>query len=234
MTADNGAGPLVRIENVSRTFQVGNQTINALKDVTFDVDAGEFVAIIGRSGSGKTTLLNVIAGLDRASQGHVYIGGQDVSAMSDSQLTELRRHKLGFVFQSFGLLPLLSAYENVEIALRIAGASIRERGRRANELLDLVGLGRRAHHRPYELSGGEQQRIAIARALVHAPALVLADEPTGNLDADTAGQVLGLLGALCRDAGTTLLVASHSAEMARAADRVLLLDHGRLRPGAVP
>jgi ABC-type lipoprotein export system ATPase subunit len=231
MTADNGAGPLVRIENVSRTFQVGNQTINALKDVTFDVDSGEFVAIIGRSGSGKTTLLNVIAGLDRASQGHVYIGGQDVSAMSDSQLTELRRHKLGFVFQSFGLLPLLSAYENVEIALRIAGASIRERGRRANELLDLVGLGRRAHHRPYELSGGEQQRIAIARALANKPTLVLADEPTGELDSTTATQIFQLLLDVIDQEGVTVITTTHDRLVMEKARRVIELADGELQTG---
>src|SRR3989304_5325247 len=151
-------GVLVRIEGVSRDFRVGIQDIHALRDVSFEVNQGDFVAIIGRSGSGKTTLLNVIAGLDRPSKGHVYIEGQDVSQMTDAQLTELRRHKIGFVFQSFGLLPLLSAYENVEVALRIAGAGIRERGRRAHELLDMVGLGRRAPHRPHELSGGGQPR----------------------------------------------------------------------------
>ena len=193
MTAYQGNGPLVRVESLSRTFQVGSQTINALKDVTFDVTAGEFLAVIGRSGSGKTTLLNVIAGLDRPTSGHAYIAGQDVSAMTDAQLTQLRRHQLGFVFQSFGLLPLLSAYENVELALRIAGAPIRERSRRARELLDLVGLQRRSHHRPYELSGGEQQRVAIARAMANRPPLLLADEPTGELDSTTATQIFQLL-----------------------------------------
>src|SRR5690606_24052682 len=155
---------LVSVENVSRDFEVGGQVIHALRDVSFQVQAGEFVAVIGRSGSGKTTLLNMLAGLDKPTSGRVLVEGADVSAMNEAQLTDLRRHKLGFVFQSFGLLPLLSAYENVEIALRIAGAGIRERGQRTRELLEMVGLGRRAHHRPYELSGGEQQRVAIARA----------------------------------------------------------------------
>ena len=186
-------GPVVRAEDVSREFQVGSQTIRALRNVSFDVERGDFVAIIGRSGSGKTTLLNMIAGLDKPSSGHVYIEGQDVAVMSEKELTELRRHKIGFVFQSFGLLPLLSAYENVEIALRIAGAGIRERGQRAKEVLELVGLTRRAHHRPYELSGGEQQRVAIARALANQPSLILADEPTGELDSTTAGQIFELL-----------------------------------------
>jgi ABC-type lipoprotein export system ATPase subunit len=231
MTADNGAGPLVRVENVSRTFQVGTQTINALQDVSFDVEAGEFLAVIGRSGSGKTTLLNVIAGLDRASSGHVYVGGQDVSTMNDSQLTELRRHKLGFVFQSFGLLPLLSAYENVEVALRIAGAPIRERGRRSRELLDLVGLGRRSHHRPYELSGGEQQRVAIARALANRPGLILADEPTGELDSTTATQIFQLLLDVIDQEGVTIITTTHDRLVMEKARRVIELADGALQTG---
>jgi putative ABC transport system ATP-binding protein len=200
---------LVRVEGVSRHFEVAGQAIHALTDVSFDVQRGDFVAVIGRSGSGKTTLLNVIAGLDRPSQGHVYIDGADVAAMSDAQLTQLRRHKIGFVFQSFGLLPLLSAYENVEVALRIAGAGIRERGRRSNELLDMVGLGRRSHHRPYEMSGGEQQRVAIARALANRPALILADEPTGELDSTTAETIFQLLLDVVEREGVTIITTTH-------------------------
>ena len=225
------AEALVRVEDVSRDFQVGNQTIHALKDVSFGVDKGEFVAIIGRSGSGKTTLLNIIAGLDKASRGHVYIGDEDVSQMSDRQLTELRRHKLGFVFQSFGLLPLLSAYENVEVALRIAGAGIRERGRRANELLEMVGLTRRAHHRPYELSGGEQQRVAIARALANRPALVLADEPTGELDSSTASQIFDLLQDVIEKEGVTIITTTHDRLVMEKAQRVIELADGVLQTG---
>jgi putative ABC transport system ATP-binding protein len=231
MTQENGNTPIVRVENVSRTFQVGSQTINALKDVTFEVAPGEFLAVIGRSGSGKTTLLNVIAGLDRASSGHVYVGGQDVSGMNDSQLTELRRHKLGFVFQSFGLLPLLSAYENVEIALRIAGAPIRERGRRSRELLDLVGLGSRSHHRPYELSGGEQQRVAIARALANRPSLILADEPTGELDSTTATQIFQLLLDVIDQEGVTIITTTHDRLVMEKARRVIELADGELQTG---
>ncbi len=222
---------LVRVENVSREFQVGSQTIRALTDVSFSVDKGEFVAIIGRSGSGKTTLLNVVAGLDRATQGHVYIEGADVSAMSESQLTELRRHRLGFVFQSFGLLPLLSAYENVEIALRIAGAPIRERSRRANELLEMVGLTRRSHHRPYELSGGEQQRIAIARALANRPSLILADEPTGELDSSTATQIFQLLLDVIDQEGVTIITTTHDRLVMEKARRVIELADGVLQTG---
>jgi putative ABC transport system ATP-binding protein len=227
----NANQPLVRVQDVSREFQVGNQTIHALTDVTFDVQAGEFLAVIGRSGSGKTTLLNVIAGLDKANKGHVFIGGEDVSAMNDKQLTELRRHKLGFVFQSFGLLPLLSAYENVEVALRIAGAPIRERGRRAHELMDLVGLGRRSNHRPYELSGGEQQRVAIARALANRPALVLADEPTGELDSTTATQIFQLLLDVIAQEGVTVITTTHDRLVMEKAARVIELADGVLQTG---
>jgi len=231
MTAYQGNGPLVRVESLSRTFQVGSQTINALKDVTFDVTAGEFLAVIGRSGSGKTTLLNVIAGLDRPTSGHAYIAGQDVSAMTDAQLTQLRRHQLGFVFQSFGLLPLLSAYENVELALRIAGAPIRERSRRARELLDLVGLQRRSHHRPYELSGGEQQRVAIARAMANRPPLLLADEPTGELDSTTATQIFQLLLDVIEQEGVTVITTTHDRIVMEKAHRVIELADGELQTG---
>jgi putative ABC transport system ATP-binding protein len=223
--------PLVRIEDVSRDFQVANQTIHALRDVTFDVKKSEFVAVIGRSGSGKTTLLNIIAGLDKATKGHVYVAGEDVSSMTDGQLTELRRHKLGFVFQSFGLLPLLSAYENVEVALRIAGAAVKERGKRANELLDLVGLGRRSHHRPYELSGGEQQRVAIARALANRPALVLADEPTGELDSTTATQIFHLLQEVIATEGVTIITTTHDRLVMEQAHRIVELADGALQTG---
>ena len=223
--------PLVRVENLSRTFEAGGQTINALRDVSFEVNRGDFVAVIGRSGSGKTTLLNIVAGLDRPSCGSVFIEDADVSAMSDSQLTELRRHKIGFVFQSFGLLPLLSAYENVEVALRIAGAGIRERSRRSHELLELVGLTRRANHRPYELSGGEQQRVAIARALANRPALILADEPTGELDSTTAATIFQLLLDVIEREGVTIITTTHDRLVMEQAQRVLELADGALLTG---
>ena len=228
---DETTGPLVRIENVSRYFEVGGQTIHALLDVSFDVNAGEFVAIIGRSGSGKTTLLNTLAGLDKPSSGRVYIEGREVSAMNDAQLTELRRHKIGFVFQSFGLLPLLSAYENVEIALRIAGAGVRERSERAKELLEMVGLTRRSHHRPYEMSGGEQQRVAIARALANRPPLILADEPTGELDSTTASSIFELLQDVIRQYGVTIITTTHDRLVMEKAERVLELADGALVTG---
>jgi putative ABC transport system ATP-binding protein len=225
------AGPLVRVENVSRDFEVGGETIHALKDVSFGVNPGEFVAIIGRSGSGKTTLLNTLAGLDKPSSGHVFIEDRDVSAMNDTQLTELRRHRIGFVFQSFGLLPLLSAYENIEIALRIAGAGVRERSNRAKDLLELVGLTRRSHHRPYEMSGGEQQRIAIARALANRPSLILADEPTGELDSSTASSIFQLLQDVIDAYGVTIITTTHDRVVMEKVGRVIELADGALVTG---
>jgi putative ABC transport system ATP-binding protein len=226
-------GSLIAIENVSRDFQVADQTIHALRDVSFTVDRGEFVAIIGRSGSGKTTLLNVVAGLDRPTSGRVLVDGLEVSTMDEGQLTELRRHKLGFVFQSFGLLPLLSAYENVELALRIAGAGTRERNQRTAEVLALVGLTRRATHRPYELSGGEQQRVAIARALANKPAIILADEPTGELDSMTATSIFALLVEIVAREHVTVLTTTHDRLVMDRAQRIIELSDGALvRPAA--
>jgi putative ABC transport system ATP-binding protein len=220
--------PIIRIDHVSRDFEIGGQVIHALREVTFDVPRGDFLAVIGRSGSGKTTLLNVIAGLDRPTSGHVYVEGEDVSTMTEGQLTELRRKKLGFVFQSFGLLPLLSAYENVEIALRIAGAGIRERTRRTEEVLDLVGLTRRAHHRPYELSGGEQQRVAIARALANSPSIILADEPTGELDSTTAESIFRLLLEIVETKKVTIITTTHDRLVMEKAQRIIELADGAM------
>ncbi len=220
--------PIIRVDHVSRDFQVGSETIHALRDVDFGVKRGEFVAVIGRSGSGKTTLLNMIAGLDRPSVGRVVVDGREVSAMNESQLTQLRRRTIGFVFQSFGLLPLLSAYENIEVALRIAGAGASERTRRTGEVLDLVGLRRRANHRPYELSGGEQQRVAIARALANKPAIILADEPTGELDSTTAAQIFQLLVDVVRSENVTILTTTHDRMVMERAQRVLELSDGVL------
>jgi len=220
--------PIIAVEDVSREFAVGAETIRAVRDVSFTVERGDFLAIIGRSGSGKTTLLNLIAGLDRPSSGRILVEGEDVSAMTEAQLTELRRHKIGFVFQSFGLLPLLSAYENVEIALRIAGASIRERARRAREVLELVGLEKRAHHRPYELSGGEQQRVAIARALANRPAIILADEPTGELDSNTAVSIFRLLLQIVESERVTIVTTTHDHLVMERAHRVIELSDGML------
>ena len=217
--------------NVSRLFSRGADELWAVNGVSLSVQPAEVLALVGRSGSGKTTLLNILAGLDRPTSGEVFLDGEPIHAMSEGQLTELRRHKLGFVFQSFGLLPLLSAQENVELPLRISGFKHSERVRRAKQALELVGLTRRAQHRPYELSGGEQQRVAIARALTCDPSLILADEPTGELDSNTARAVFGLLRDLARSQGITVIACTHDRLVMDMADRVEELADGRLVAG---
>jgi putative ABC transport system ATP-binding protein len=222
----------IAIDKVSRRFQLGGEEVWALRDVTLNIAPQEFLALIGRSGSGKTTLLNLIAGLDRPTSGQIRIDGKELTAFSDRQLTELRRRQIGFVFQSFGLLPLLSALENVELALRIAGAGRRERGGRSREVLEMMGLGRRMHHRPYELSGGEQQRVAIARAIANRPALILADEPTGELDSATAVSIFKLMRDVARIEGITIITSTHDRTVMELASRVEELADGRLQTGA--
>ena len=229
--SDAGAikGVPVSVRDAWRTFRSGDSEIHAVHGVTLEIEAGEFLAIVGRSGSGKTTLLNLIAGLDRPNRGSILIGDAEVSSFNERQLTELRRHTLGFVFQSFGLLPLLSAAENVELALRIAGAGLRERGERTRELLELTGLTRRASHRPYELSGGEQQRVAIARALANRPRIVIADEPTGELDSTTGAQIFRLLREIA-DGGVTIITATHDPFVIEHVDRVEEMADGQFLP----
>ena len=227
--AASRAGELiVDVRGVSRRFRVGSEDIWAVRDVSLQIRQGEFVGLIGRSGSGKTTLLNLVAGLDLPSEGTVHISGEDITKYSERQLTQMRRRRVGFVFQSFGLLPLLSAYENVELSLRIAGAGVRERRRRASELLEAVGLAGRARHRPYELSGGEQQRVAIARALANEPDLILADEPTGELDSSTAVSIFRLLHDLVEDRGVTILTTTHDRTVMELVPRVEEMRDGRL------
>jgi putative ABC transport system ATP-binding protein len=221
--------PMVEVSHVSRTFHSGSTEVIAVNDVTMQVRRGEFLAVIGRSGSGKTTLLNLIAGLDRPDAGTITVDGHQVSAFTEQDLTKFRRHTIGFVFQSFGLLPLLSAYENVELALRIAGAGIRERGERTRELLAQVGLAERSDHRPYELSGGEQQRVAVARALANNPPLLIADEPTGELDSTTGAQIFQLLHDVTAQ-GVTVITATHDPFVIQHVDRVLEMADGHLLP----
>jgi putative ABC transport system ATP-binding protein len=225
------AGAAVRVEGVSRRFQLGAEDVWALRDVSLQVEPGEVLALVGRSGSGKTSLINIIAGLDQPTEGAVEIDGERVDQMGEKQLTELRRRKLGFVFQSFGLLPLLSAQENVELPMRIAGVGYGERSKRAKAVLDLVGLNRRSNHRPFELSGGEQQRVAIARALATQPTLILADEPTGELDSTTAGVIFDLLKQLAHTEGITVITCTHDRLVMERADRVEELSGGRLVTG---
>lgn len=226
------AGSAIQVRGVGRRFKVGSEEVWAVRDINLSVASGEFVALIGRSGSGKTTLLNLMAGLDRPTEGEIEIDGERVDTMSEGQLDRLRRHKLGFVFQSFGLLPLLSARENVELPLRIAGVGYSSRQQKVQRALEFVGLGRRAHHRPYELSGGEQQRVAIARALATEPSLILADEPTGELDSATATAVFSLLRELARAEGITIVTCTHDRLVMELAGRVEELADGRLVTGA--
>ena len=217
-------------EAVSRDFGQGDSAVRAVDSVSLSIGSGEFVALVGRSGSGKTTLLNLLAGLDRPSEGKVWFEGREISELPDKELVKLRRERLGFVFQSFGLIPLLSAFENVELPLHISGVSWRERRRKANEALDMVGLTGRVRHRPYELSGGEQQRVAIARALVAGPAVLFADEPTGELDSVTAQTIGGIMQDIGASRGVTVVTATHDLMLADMADRRLQMADGRILP----
>ena len=221
-------GAVVSARDVSRAFALGGEEVRAVRDVTMDLYAGELVAVIGRSGSGKTTLLNLLGGLDTPTSGVVYLEGRDVATLPESELTRLRREKLGFIFQSFGLLPLLSAYENVELPLRIAGMHRHDRDRLTKQALETVGLTYRQKHRPYELSGGEQQRVAIARAIVHRPPLILADEPTAELDSVTAKGIFDLLRQVVYTDKVTVLVATHDRLIVEVAHRVLEIRDGML------
>jgi putative ABC transport system ATP-binding protein len=215
-------------ESVVREFGEGDSAVRAVDEVTVSIAPGEFVALVGRSGSGKTTLLNLLAGLDRPSSGKVWFEGRELSQMPERDLVGLRRERIGFVFQSFGLIPLLSAFENVELPLHIAGMSWRDRRRRANEALDLVGLTGRSGHRPYELSGGEQQRVAIARALVADPSVLFADEPTGELDSVTGQTIGGIMRDIGASRGVTVVTATHDLLLADMADRRLQMADGRI------
>ncbi len=214
--------------DVTRTYRLGSEEVTALRGVNLTVLPGQFVAIVGRSGSGKTTLLNILAGLDKPTSGDVLFEERSVNDMDEQELLEIRRHKLGFVFQSFGLLPLLSALENVELPLRIAGVKGRDREERAREALEMVGLWPRARHRPYELSGGEQQRVAIARAIVNNPPLLLADEPTGELDSVNARSIFGLFKQMVQERGISVLAATHDSTLLEMADEVKEIRDGVL------
>jgi putative ABC transport system ATP-binding protein len=220
--------PLYELSGANRLFRRGGVTIRAVDSVDLTIAAGEFVAIEGPSGSGKTTLLQLLGALDRPSDGHVFFDGKDLAGLGDRDLAELRLRAFGFVFQQFNLIPTLNALENVEAALAPTGVSSDELRRRSLELLDEVGLAERASHLPPHLSGGEQQRVAIARALVGEPRVILADEPTGNLDSATGADVIELLGGLAARRGTTIIVATHDAELATRAPRRLPMRDGRL------
>jgi putative ABC transport system ATP-binding protein len=225
------AGPMVEARGLSRDYPHGDETIHALHALDLTIARGEVLAVRGRSGSGKTTLLNLLGGLDRPTAGSVVVDGVEVSALSDRRLVELRRSTVAYVFQTFGLIPILSAAENVEVPLRLVRANGSERDQRVAELLELVGLGQRGRHRPHELSGGEQQRVAIARALANRPRLLLADEPTGQLDSETGHTIMNLLRTVVRAEGVTAVIATHDPLMLDVADRVVELRDGRLIDG---
>ena len=227
MATNSNEGPVITAVEVSRVFGSGATAVTALSAISLTIVRGEFLAVTGRSGSGKTTLLNLLSGLDRPSTGTVHFNGNDLAELRESDLVEMRRHKIGFVFQSFGLMPLLSAQENVELPLHIGGMSWRERRQRATEALQAVGLGTRARHRPFELSGGEQQRVSIARALVAQPEVVFADEPTGELDTATARSIAETLGDVAASRRATVIVATHDLDLAAMAQRRLDLVDGQ-------
>jgi putative ABC transport system ATP-binding protein len=214
---------MLRANALTKTYPSGGRDLTVLKDITFDLGAGGFLAIVGPSGSGKTTLLSLLAGLDRASSGTVHLDGQDLATLDEDARAVLRGAKVGFVFQSFQLIPTLTARENVEVPLELLGE---DAGARADELLARVGLADRAHHYPIQLSGGEQQRVALARAFINRPKILFADEPTGNLDQANGHTIIELLTALNRDLGTTLVLVTHDLELAGLAKRMLRLADG--------
>jgi putative ABC transport system ATP-binding protein len=220
--------PAVELRNVSKTYREGEADRVVLRDVSVTIARGEIVVLLGRSGSGKSTLLNVIAGIDRPTAGCVMVDGTDLTALDEQARTRFRRAHIGFVFQFFNLIPLLTVEENLLLPLDLNGRADAKGAARARELLDRVGLGGRGESYPERLSGGEQQRVAIARALIHDPALILADEPTGNLDAETATDVLDLLDTLAREAGRTVVMVTHSREVVGVADRIYAIQRGAL------
>jgi len=235
-----GVDAMVVARGLTRDYDSGGSIVHALRGIDIDVARGELLAVRGRSGSGKTTLLNLLGGLDDPTAGTVVVDGTQISVLGEHESAEVLRRTIAFVFQTFGLIPILSAAENVEVPLRLVGADPRERDARVAELLDLVGLGERARHRPHELSGGEQQRVAIARALANRPRLLLADEPTGQLDSETGQRIMLLIRTVVRAEGVTAIVATHDPVMLDVSDRVIeLLDGALVEPtatavGAVP
>ena len=222
------ASPRIELRKLTKVFHSGSADLSVLNEVDLEISAEESVAILGPSGSGKSTLLALVAGLDRPTSGEILIDGQSIQPLSESELALLRRHKIGFVFQSFQLLPNMTALENVQLPLELLSDSRAQD--RASELLDLVGLTDRAHHYPTQLSGGEQQRVALARAFAPSPAILLADEPTGNLDRRTGRTVLDLIASLRQRFGTTLVLVTHDSAAAQLADRRLALEDGHLVP----
>jgi len=221
--------PVVRLCNVHKTYRRGAQVVPVLAGISFDIAAGEFLALMGPSGSGKSTLLNLIAGIDRADSGELVVAGENIAALDEAALADWRARNIGFIFQFYNLMPVLNARENVELPLLLTNLSGRERRQRAEFALGMVGLADRMDHTPGELSGGQQQRVAIARALVSDPTLIVADEPTGDLDRESAGEVLRLLQRLNREAGKTIVMVTHDQRAAEAAHAIMHLEKGELK-----
>jgi putative ABC transport system ATP-binding protein len=226
MSAPTSARPIVTATNLSRIYGEGEAAVHALRGVSVDFPAGQFAAIMGPSGSGKSTLMHLLAGLDKPSGGSVTIDGEEIGGLNDKALTNLRRDRLGFVFQAFNLVPVLTAEENIELPLTLAGRKVDAEW--YDQLIDSVDLRDRLSHRPAELSGGQQQRVAVARALVHRPAVVFADEPTGNLDTHASEEVLGLLRRAADDLDQTVIMVTHDAQAASVADRIVVLRDGEI------
>ena len=224
-----GATPAIRLENVVKTYDLGEVQVHALRGVSLEIYRSEFVAIMGASGSGKSTLMNILGCLDRPTKGRYFLDGDDVSQLSKNALARVRSHKIGFVFQQFNLLSRTSALENVELPTIYAGVPTQEREKRAREALERVGLAERAMHFPSQLSGGQQQRVAIARALVNNPAILLADEPTGNLDSRTSVEIMDILQKLNQEHGLTVVIVTHEADIAQYARRALEFRDGKMR-----
>ena len=222
------ADVLARLEGVSRTYQKGKEQVEVLHNLDLQIPAGDFIAVMGPSGSGKTTLLNLLGGLDRPTSGKIHVGDAELTAMSNSQLSHWRSTHVGFIFQFYNLLPVLTAQKNVELPLLLTRFNAKERAERAGIALDIVGLADRAKHYPRELSGGQEQRVAIARAIVSDPSLLLCDEPTGDLDRETADEILRLLQVLNREHGKTIVMVTHDAQAADFANRSLHCDKGTL------
>ena len=230
----DSATPIVLIRGLSKAYHRGGQTVPVLTDINLSVEAGEFVALMGPSGSGKSTLLNLIAGIDKPSGGTLSVNGLDIAALSESELADWRAHNIGFIFQFYNRLPVLSAYENVELPLMLTGLNARARREHVHTALEMVGLTDRMSHYPSELSGGQQQRVAIARAIITDPTLLVADEPTGDLDRVSAADVLKLMDRLNRELGKTVIMVTHDQRAASQARRLVHLDKGVLMDDPEP
>ena len=220
---------IISVKNLVKTFQIGDQELHALNGVSFDVRDGEFTAIMGPSGSGKSTMLNLLGCLDQPTSGSYRFDNEEVKELNSGQLVKIRRHKIGFIFQDFNLLPRLSALKNVELPLIYQGYRPKARQSKAREMLEAVGLERRINHKPTQLSGGEKQRVAIARALVSEPRIILADEPTGNLDSKTGEEILKLLTQIHKERKVTIVMITHDSHIAKSAERIIYLKDGKIR-----